>query len=119
MSTSVLIPKPGEQKAEWEAYARQRNCYCSVWATQPSIYSERGLPPGFCGHCGRCGAMGHSRHCPGPFPYTGAWCDRCYRIESVTWLFRTPIGWIHLAVIVAVVALVGTFVVNLLKGLLG
>ena len=110
MPTPVLTPKPGEQSAEWEAYARQRNCYCRIWATKPSIHSERGLPPGFCGHCVRCGAMGHARHYPGPIPYTGAWCDRCYRIESLTWWFRTPIGWIYLSVIAAVVVTFLAFV---------
>ena len=55
-----------------EAESNARGCYCG---------------PGdeFCGTCERCGRPGHTRHFPGPLPYTGAWCDRCYRI----------VGWTH------------------------
>lgn len=49
-----------------------RGCYCGDGETS-------------CGTCERCGAAGHTRHFPGPVPYTGAWCDRCYRI----------VGWTH------------------------
>jgi hypothetical protein len=45
----------------------ERACYCS-----PGDIS--------CGICERCREPGHTRHFPGPVPYTGAWCDRCYRI---------------------------------------
>jgi hypothetical protein len=49
-----------------------RGCYCHEGDTT-------------CGTCERCGAAGHTRHFPGPVPYTGACCDRCYRI----------VGWTH------------------------
>lgn len=52
-----------------------RGCYCK---------------PGelFCGTCERCGAPGHTRHFPGPVPYTGSWCDRCYRVVGLTWALK-------------------------------
>ncbi len=59
-----------------------RNCYCSLWDTQPEALERQGLVHGFCGTCGRCGALGHSSHYPGPVPATGGWCDRCYLIEK-------------------------------------
>ena len=43
----------------------ERNCYC-----KPDDSS--------CGSCERCGIAGHTRHYPGPVPYTGSWCDDCY-----------------------------------------
>jgi len=48
-----------------------RGCYC-------------GDGDASCGTCERCGGAGHTRHFPGPVPYTGAWCDRCYRIAEWT-----------------------------------
>ncbi len=106
MSSPLLTPDGG---TDWEAFARKRNCYCSVWAKDPSIYQKQGLTPGFCGKCERCGVMGHSRHFPGPVPYTSAWCDRCYRIVGLTWLVRSPLGWIYLAALGAIVWVVGSF----------
>lgn len=67
-----------------------RNCYC-----KPGEMS--------CGTCERCGAAGHTRHFPGPVPYTGSWCDRCYRIVGLTYLLKR-VGLLLLAV-GAVVAL--------------
>lgn len=49
-----------------------------------------------CGTCERCGAAGHIRHFPGAVPYTGAWCDRCYRIVGLTYLARTVIPFVIL-----------------------
>lgn len=50
--------------------AARRGCYCKSGETS-------------CGTCERCGAAGHTRHFPGPVPYTGAWCDRCYRLVGI------------------------------------
>jgi hypothetical protein len=91
MPSPILTPN-GD--ADWEAFARTRMCYCSVWGKDPSLYEEKGLTPGFCGKCERCGAMGHMRHYPGAVPYTGSWCDRCYRIVGLTGWLNGPIGWI-------------------------
>ena len=55
---------------------------------------ERKIPQGFCGMCERCGIPGHTRHFPGPVPYTGSWCDRCYKVVAWTWPLRNPIVWI-------------------------
>ena len=60
-----------------------RGCYCDVWAKDPAHLESRGIPRGFCGICERCKQPGHLRHAPGAMPYTGAWCDRCYRIVGV------------------------------------
>ena len=98
MPSPVLKVPEASSPAEWEAYALQRNCYCGIWAGNPKMYEERGLPRGFCGTCERCGKHGHARHFPGPVPRTGAWCDRCYRITGLTWPLRTPLGWVIIAI---------------------
>ncbi|HZG42170.1 MAG TPA: hypothetical protein VEY93_04345 [Longimicrobium sp.] len=64
-----------------------RGCYCHAGDTT-------------CGTCERCGGAGHTRHFPGPVPYTGAWCDRCYRI--VAWTH--PSRWLTLIVILLLAA---------------
>jgi hypothetical protein len=69
--------------------SEQRNCYC-----KPGEVS--------CGTCERCGAPGHTRHFPGGVPYTGAWCDRCYRIVGLTHLAGTA-GPVAIAVLLAMV----------------
>ena len=94
MPSPVLKPPPLEASMEeWEAYANAKGCYCTVWKKNPDAYRAHGLEPGFCGICERCGKPGHTRHYPGPVPYTGAWCDRCYRIVGLTGWMRGPIGW--------------------------
>ena len=82
----------------WAKTAEARGCYCGLWDTDPEHFKQSGLSPGYCGQCDRCGAPGHTRHFPGPVPYTGAWCDRCYRIVQWTWLLRSPQGWTTIAV---------------------
>ena len=72
---------------------RQRQCYCDLWKTRPEVLRQQGIPEGFCGICERCGKPGHLRHYPGPVPYTGAWCDHCYRVIAWTWPFRVPMYW--------------------------
>jgi hypothetical protein len=57
--------------------------------------------------CERCGAPGQTRHFPGPVPYTGAWCDRCYRILSWTWPFRSVMGWIYVLGVAMIAYAVG------------
>jgi hypothetical protein len=78
----------------------ERGCYCEGMSAE--FRREHNLPDGYCGTCIRCGKPGHTRHHPGPVPFTGAWCDRCYRIEAWTWPFKTPQGWVLLAVVGAI-----------------
>lgn len=54
------------------------DCYCSLWTTDPAFCKEKGYKPGYCGVCEVCGEPGHTRHYPGPVPYTGTWCDTHY-----------------------------------------
>lgn len=53
-----------------ESVANARHCYCKPGETT-------------CGTCDRCGQPGHIGHFPGPVPYTGTWCDRCYRVVGM------------------------------------
>lgn len=92
-------PPPQSVKDKWGIAARERNCYCGVWGTNPATFAKDGLSEGFCGICERCSELGHTRHFPGPLPYTGAWCDRCYRILKWTWPFRSLYGWGHILAI--------------------
>lgn len=78
------------QRAPGIIAARERNCYCSLWDKDPAFCQAQGYAPGHCGVCDRCGVPGHTRHFPGPLPYTGSWCDRCYRI--VKWTLAVPVG---------------------------
>lgn len=73
------------------------SCYCGLWQTSPETLRAQGLTPGFCGLCQRCGAPGHTRHFPGPVPYTGAWCDACYRTVGRQALLLRPLPWAILA----------------------
>jgi hypothetical protein len=57
----------------------ERNCYCPRSGPQPEYLQRQGVPEGFCGMCELCGQPGHARHFPGAVPYTGAWCDSCYK----------------------------------------
>jgi hypothetical protein len=66
----------------WTEEADKRNCYCGVWDTNPAAFEAEGYPVGFCGMCEVCGAPGHTRHHPGPVPYTGCWCDPHYAKEE-------------------------------------
>lgn len=86
---------PPGVEGKWEKAARERNCYCGLWDKNPALYEKEGLPLGFCGKCERCGVPGHTRHFPGPVPYTGSWCDRCYRIVGWTWPLRSVGGWLR------------------------
>lgn len=70
--------------------ANPRNCYCRPGETS-------------CGTCDRCGAAGHTRHFPGPVPYTGAWCDRCYTIVGRTYLIKRIVYPLGIAAAIALV----------------
>ena len=74
----------------------KRNCYCELWKTNPETLKDQGLSEGYCGTCERCGKPGHTSHHPGPVPYTGSWCDRCYQIVAWTWPLLNPVVWIVL-----------------------
>lgn len=74
------------------------DCYCGLWKTNPACLREQGVPEGFCGICQRCNRPGHTRHFPGPVPYTGAWCDTCYRYLAWSWPLRSPAAWFMLLV---------------------
>lgn len=72
----------------------KRFCYCKPGETT-------------CGTCERCGAPGHTRHSPGEMPYTGAWCDRCYRILGWQYFFLKRI--MPLILLVGVIILLRMF----------
>lgn len=68
----------------------ERYCYCPKnGKPHPDYLIKQGVPEGFCGMCERCGQPGHARHFPGPVPYTGAWCDRCYDIVGNRYALRS------------------------------
>ena len=92
-------------KSSPSAGSRMRQCYCG--SSDDASLRQRNIPPGFCGICERCGAPGHTRHFPGPIPYTGAWCDRCVRIVALTWPLKSPRLWF--AVLVALIVWFTTF----------
>jgi hypothetical protein len=104
---------------KWEIAARKRYCYCGLWDKDPAMYEKLGYPLGYCGICERCGVPGHTRHFPGPVPYTSAWCDKCYRVLKWTWPFRSIAGWIYLLTVVAIVFTVGRPVVAAIERALG
>ncbi|RJG47565.1 hypothetical protein [Motilimonas pumila] len=62
---------------------RHKNCYCSLWQTSPDTLTQQGVKPGYCGICSLCGEQGHLRHAPGFHPYTDAWCDSCFKAQSM------------------------------------
>lgn len=78
--------------AEQTDSSNPRGCYCG--SVSEEFRSTHGLSNEFCGVCERCGKPGHMRHFPGPLPYTGAWCDRCYTIVAWTWPLRNPLVWL-------------------------
>ena len=118
MPSPVLKPPPGRAAPleDWDAYARQRGCYCQLWGSQPGHFAETKLEPGFCGRCERCGAPGHTRHFPGAVPYTGSWCDPCYGKVGRTWFV-----WhcVRIAVGFAILGLIGLAVVGLWRVISG
>src|ERR1051325_9160950 len=77
--------------------ANDRWCYCD--GVDADFRQKYGIPEGYCGICERCGQPGHTRHFPGAVPYTGAWCDRCYKIVGWTWFLRPPFVLIPLVIL--------------------
>lgn len=108
-----------EPEGKWTSAARERGCYCGLWDKDPAIYEKQGLPPGYCGICERCGVPGHLRHFPGPVPYTGAWCEKCYLILKWTWPFRSVMGWLCLLAIVGIVWVIARPIIDAVKRALG
>lgn len=108
-----------EPEGKWTTAARIRNCYCGVWDKNPTTYEKQGYAPGYCGTCDRCGAAGHTRHFPVPAPYTGAWCDRCYRVLAWTWPFRSVSGWLYILAIAAIAYAIGRPLIAAVGGALG
>jgi hypothetical protein len=86
------------ERGKWTAAGQERGCYCGLWDKDPAMYEEKGYPLGYCGFCERCGVPGHTRHHPGPVPYTGTWCDRCYGIVRWIWPFQSAAGWIAVVI---------------------
>ncbi len=70
-----------------------QECQCGLWQTSPDFLRGQGIPEGFCGICQVCGRPGHTRHFPGPVPYTGSWCDSCHRSLAKAWPFRSLAFW--------------------------
>jgi hypothetical protein len=108
-----------KSEGKWEIAARARNCYCGLWDKDPAFYEKQGFPQGFCGICERCGVPGHLRHFPGPVPYTGAWCDRCYRVLKWTWPFRSVMGWLYLLAVFSVIWAIARPVIDAIKRTFG
>ena len=79
----------------------ERGFYCEGMSAE--FRRSHHIPEGFCGICDRCGKPGHTRHFPGALPYTGTWCDHCYHIVAWTGPFRTPLGWVQLAVFAGII----------------
>ncbi len=77
----------------------KRNCYCNLWESHPEVLEHQGLPRGYCGICDTCGIPGHMRHAPGGAPYTGAWCDRCYRKEAIKNLSK----WVAIILVISLI----------------
>lgn len=71
----------------------ERNCYCDLWKTNPSVLEKQGIPRGFCGLCKKCRKPGHTRQHPGVISYTGSWCDHHYKILARTHP-ATPVGFV-------------------------
>jgi hypothetical protein len=108
-------PPPESVKRQWEIAASERNCYCSGWGINPARLEKDGLQEGYCGICERCGAQGHTRHFPGPVPYTGSWCDKCYRSVAWTWPFRSLSGWGYIFAVALIIYFIGSIVVRALR----
>jgi hypothetical protein len=90
---------------------KKRMCYCD--GLDAEFRREHHIPNGFCGFCEVCGQPGHTRHHPAPVPYTGAWCDHCYRILVWIWPFRLPVGWFMLVIMALIIALLVSFITRL------
>jgi hypothetical protein len=83
-----------------------RGCYCG--ALDKEYLDKNNIPQGFCGICERCEEPGHTRHFPGPVPYTGSWCDRCYKITGWMYPIRMVVVWFGiLAAIYYLVKIIG------------
>jgi hypothetical protein len=81
-----------------------RNCYCdALRAKAPEALTARGIPEGFCGICMHCGEPGHLRHAPGAQPFTGEWCDKCFRREAYRAYVRWSLILLAIAALYAVV----------------
>lgn len=88
----------------------KRGCYCTVLREKdPDYFEKQGIPDGFCGVCIKCGKPGHTRHHPGAVPFTGAWCDRHYRVTAWTHPLAFPGGILWLSAI----ALIGLLISRL------
>lgn len=98
----VIGPSETTPEDKRETAANERGCYCGIWDTDPTFYPKQGVPPGYCGICLRCGEPGHTRHFPGPVPFTGEWCDRCYAVLKWTWPFRSVMGWLYVLAVIAI-----------------
>ena len=83
----------------------ERGCYCDLWEKSPQTLEKQGVPRGFCGICEICRAPGHTRHAPGATPYTGSWCDRCYRGQTI----RHYMLWVGLPLFIIAVLILHFF----------
>jgi len=82
-----------------------RGCYCGAFDQE--YLDQNNIPEGFCGICERCGQPGHTRHYPGAVPYTGSWCDRCFKIEGYLYWVKMVLIWIGIpALIVLLIRLI-------------
>lgn len=101
---------PGEVRlVRYPKAGNARDCFCDRRHKDPGLYDSQGIPPGYCGVCEKCGRPGHTRHFPGAVPYTGAWCDRHYRLLSLLHPLCFPGGLLYFLVFFSL------FVLSLLR----
>ncbi|MFC1855483.1 hypothetical protein ACFL2A_02945 [Thermodesulfobacteriota bacterium] len=81
-----MLVEDKDETSKKEDDEKFRGCYCG--ALDDDFLKKEGIPQGYCGICERCSKPGHTRHYPGPVPYTGSWCDRCYKIEGVFYVLK-------------------------------
>jgi hypothetical protein len=75
-----------------------RGCYCG--ALDKEFLDKNNIPEGYCGICERCGKPGHTRHYPGSVPYTGSWCDKCFKTEGYLYWAKLVLIWIGIPVLI-------------------
>ncbi|GMW03841.1 MAG: hypothetical protein AMXMBFR84_49750 [Candidatus Hydrogenedentota bacterium] len=73
-----MADEPDPSLADIVRHAESRGCYCFLWRDNVESLESEGVPRGYCGFCDVCGSPGHTRPYPGPRPFTGCWCDRCF-----------------------------------------
>lgn len=96
---------------------KSRHCYCGHVTREMS--EKQGVEEGYCGICDICSGQGHLRHAPGGAPSTGAWCDRCFKVQAIisnAQMLGVPLIIIALISTSVVLGVIGLFL--LVQGIL-